>query len=465
MDAYDDLDLDAATRICTTGFGHHAARLQLPSLAWGLVRDGAVIAGTDIDAVYRIASMTKSFTATIVTMLRDAGHLALDDPIERHAPELAALRSPLPGAPPVTVRHLLTMSSGLATDDAWADRHLDLGDDELDAIVAAGATFAWMPGVAFEYSNLGYGVLGRVVRNITGSSLQQQVVERLLEPLAMTRTAWTAPDGAVTGYRSHTEPMLGDGAAPVTEPMLGDGAIAPMGGLFSCVSDLARWVHFLASAFGPPHTTHDAVLASASRREMQQVARSYPVERAATTGTWTQRAGGYGYGLNVVPHPALGTVVTHSGGLPGFGSNMRWIAATGVGLIALSNSTYAPMAPTTATVLDALADDGAVSIPPLTASPVLVDASRRLVAMINGSAVEGMFADNVDLDEPLAERLRTAAELVEQHGPFTLARVFAESATSAVAIAHGTTIELHIDFQLTPTTPPLIQTYDTTVVA
>ena len=69
----------------------------------------------------------------------------------------------------MTVRHLLTMSSGLATDDAWADRHLDLHDDELDAIVADGVTFAWMPGVTFEYSNLGYGVLGRVVRNITGS--------------------------------------------------------------------------------------------------------------------------------------------------------------------------------------------------------------------------------------------------------------------------------------------------------
>ena len=95
----------------------------------------------------------------------------------------------------MTVRHLLTMSSGLATDDAWADRHLDLHDAELDAIVADGVTFAWMPGATFEYSNLGYGILGRVVRNITGSTLQQHVTEHLLQPLGMTRTSWKPTRG------------------------------------------------------------------------------------------------------------------------------------------------------------------------------------------------------------------------------------------------------------------------------
>jgi serine-type D-Ala-D-Ala carboxypeptidase/endopeptidase len=459
VDSHVGLDLDAATRLCAAGFEHHRARLRLPSLAWGLVRDGAVLSGVDVDAVYRIASMTKSFTAATVLMVRDAGGLGLDDPVERHAPEFAALRSPHPGAPLVTIRHLLTMSSGLATDDPWADRHLDLHDDELDAIVANGVTFAWMPGVAFEYSNLGYGVLGRVVRNITGSTLQQHVTEHLLQPLGMTRTSWTAPDDAVIGYRSRHQ-----GDPLVAEPMLGDGAMAPMGGLFSCVTDLARWVDFLASAFGPPHAAHDAVLSAASRREMQQVARSYPTERSATTGAWSQRGGGYGYGLNVLPHPTLGTVVTHSGGLPGFGSNLRWVAGTGVGLVALSNSTYAPMSPTTDAVLDELAAAGAVTTPSRVASPALVVASQRVVAMLNGSEPVAMFADNVDLDVPPAERRQAVTALLDDHGPFSLARVLAESATSAVAVAHGTDVELHIDFQLAPIDPSLIQTYGVTVV-
>ena len=198
---------------------------------------------------------------------------------------------------------------------------------------------------------------------------------------------------------------------------------------------------------------------------MQQVARAHPTERSATSGTWSQRGGGYGYGLNVLPHPTLGTVITHSGGLPGFGSNMRWVAGTGVGLVALSNSTYAPMAPTTESVLDALAAAGAVTTPSLVVSPALVEASKWLVAMLNGAAPDAMFADNVDLDRTPADRGRAVAELRDQHGPFTLARVFAESATSAVAIAHGTSVELHIDFQLAPFAPSLIQIYDVTVVA
>ena len=168
--------------------------------------------------------------------------------------------------------------------------------------------------------------------------------------------------------------------------------------------------------------------------------------------------------MNVLPHPALGTIITHSGGLPGFGSNMRWMASTGVGLVAMSNSTYAPMMPTTAAVLDALADDGAVTNPPRPPSPEVIAASQQLVAMLNGAEADAMFADNVDLDEPPAERRRSAGRLLADHGPFTLARVIAESTTSAIAIAHGTDVEVHIGFQLAPISPSLIQSYDVTVV-
>jgi CubicO group peptidase (beta-lactamase class C family) len=457
----DCLDLAAATPICRSLFAERAARARLPSLAWGLVLDGKVVAGDDADAVYRIASMTKSFTAASVLMLRDDGRLRLDDVVVEHAPELAALRFPAPDAPAITIRHLLSMSSGLATDDAWADRHLDITDDELDALIDSGVGFATVPGTAFEYSNLGYAVLGRVVRNVAGAPLQQLVADRLLRPLGMDRTTWTAPRDARAGFRSRSS----DDDVLRSEPSLADGAMAPMGGLFSTVSDLARWIGFLASSFaGAP--THADVLAAASRREMQQVARAFSPTFATNNRQWSQRSGGYGFGLNVIPHARLGATVTHSGGLPGFGSNMRWVPATGVGLVALANSTYAPMQEATSVVLDALAEAGAVSAAYPTISAAVEWAARGLADLIaswDDSAAGALFADNVALDEPLSDRRSAAQQLAAEHGPLTLARIVAESATAAVVVLHGRTAELHVDFQLAPT--GAVQSYGVDVVA
>ncbi len=61
------------------------------------------------------------------------------------APEFSAVVGPTADSPPITVRHLLTMGSGLPTDDVWADRHLDISDHGLDALVRNGSTFAWAP--------------------------------------------------------------------------------------------------------------------------------------------------------------------------------------------------------------------------------------------------------------------------------------------------------------------------------
>jgi CubicO group peptidase (beta-lactamase class C family) len=121
------------------------------SIAWGVIENGVLTDGEATDTVYRIASMTKSFTAAIVLWLRDEGAWSLDDPVADHARELAAVRSP-EGSPPITIGQLLSMSSGLATDDAWADRHLDITPAEIDHLRGE---FACRPGET-EYSNLAY---------------------------------------------------------------------------------------------------------------------------------------------------------------------------------------------------------------------------------------------------------------------------------------------------------------------
>ena len=187
---------------------------------------------------------------------------------------------PTTDSPPITVRHLLSMAAGMVTDDVWADRHLDIADDGLDALVSNGATFSWPPHTHGEYSNLGYAMLGRVIRRVAGTSAQDFITDNLLRPLAMNRTTWLQPhhDDWARPYD-----VVDDRRVVELEP-LGDGAIAPMGGLWSCVSDLARWVTWLDGAFPPRDDVETGPLCRASRREMQQVYRAFPTEHTAAGG-------------------------------------------------------------------------------------------------------------------------------------------------------------------------------------
>jgi CubicO group peptidase (beta-lactamase class C family) len=422
--------------------------------ATGTLHDGS---RPDDRTVYRIASMTKSFTAAVVLALRDEGVWQLDDPVARHAPELAAVQPPA-GSPPLTLRQLLSMTSGLATDDAWADRHLDLTADEIDGIYATGPEFAFRPNDAFEYSNLGYGMLGRAVLRATGIRLQDHVTQRLLLPLGLDDTTWVQP-AHDRWARPHR--VLDGASVPDLPGPLGDGEIAPMGGLWTTVADLARWVTWLDSANREPHQPAAVGLSAASRREMQRV-HTYA---GVTTQAGRTSPTGYGFGLNLRDDAALGMVVAHSGGLPGYGSNMRWLLGRGIGVIALGNTTYAPMSGLTLQMLATLHDLGA--LPPVTplASPTLANAAQRLVALLNDwddAAARSVFADNVELDEAFERRAATAAGIVERHGPLQITALHVESLTSGSLEVRGAGPPLRILFDLAPLHGGRVQFYDIT---
>ena len=446
-------------------FAEHAALDRMPSLAWGVVRDGGLLhaGGRDADehTAFRIASMTKSFTAAAVLLLRDDGALALDDPIARHAPELGAVRAPTADAPAITIRHVLTMSAGFATDDPWADRHLAASDAEMDAYFRAGVTFAVDPGTAMEYSNLGYGMLGRIVERLTGRPLQRVVTERLLAPLGLSHTGWTRealPRGTAvaTGHRRRDE-------AHEPEAPLGDGGLAPMGGLWTTVADLAKWVAFLCDAFPPRDDPDDGPLCRASRREMQQVARAYvPRQVTSRDGRARTVVGGYGMGLAVTHHPTLGWMVDHSGGLPGFGSNMRWVPGLRVGVIAFANVTYPRLGDATLAVFDALAAHGALKPPPVAVHPQLGRAAERLVALLTGwddARADALFADNVFQDDERDRRRARAERLVAEHGSLVIERIDADSWSEGTAIVRGRQRTFRVDLQLSPEAPPRVQWY------
>jgi CubicO group peptidase (beta-lactamase class C family) len=442
---------------------------HVASIAWGVVIGGELhthgFAGSllhddepaDLHASFRIASMTKSFTAAVVLALRDEGVWQLDDPIEQYAPELAAVRGP-EGSVPLTIRQLLSMTAGLATDDAWADRHLDMSAEEIDAIYAAGPTFAHLPNDAYEYSNLGYGMLGRAVQRATGARVQDHITDRLLRPLGMDDTAWERPDHDhwARPHRWRDGEIVRDWPTPI-----GDGEIAPMGGLWSTIADLAKWVAWLDAANSRPHQPAASGLSPASRREMQRM-HTYI---GMTTVAGRTSPAGYGFGLNIRDDATLGTVVAHAGGLPGYGSNMRWLAGRGVGAIALGNSTYAPMSAMTMRMLALLHEHGEVPAPAPVSAPRWEADAHRLVALLNAwdHGVAGtLFASNVELDESFARRAASAAELITRHGPLQVTGLRPAAATNGIIDVTGSTsgAALRITMEQSPFPGSPIQFYE-----
>jgi CubicO group peptidase (beta-lactamase class C family) len=357
----------------------HQQRGGQPGLAYGIVLGGELVHAAgfgerhlggpvpDAGTVFRIASMTKSFTASAILALRDDGVLKLDDPAEEYVPELRGWPSVTPDSARVSIRHLLTMTAGFPTDDPWGDRQQGLPLEEFASFLAAGVRFNWAPGTRFEYSNLGYAILGRVITAVTGAAYPDYIRHRLLHPLGMTRTGYeveefeepgllgTGPAGTARGYRRTPGGWseVGFDAA---------GAFAPMGGIFSCVRDLARWVAGFAAAFPPGSAETGGAEAGrahpirrTTRREMQlpQVLTGWD-KPAAFPGDTAPALSAYGFGLFVEENPAFGRIVSHSGGYPGFGSNMRWHPASGTGVIALGNGTYAAMQLMATRLLDAV---------------------------------------------------------------------------------------------------------------
>jgi len=449
-----------------------------PGVAYGVVAAGALahaggagqrrLGGPAPDAgtVFRIASMTKSFTAAAVLALRDDGVLRLDDAAADYVPELRGMRQASPDSPPITIRQLLTMTAGFPTDDPWGDRQQALPLAEFDDLVRGGLRQTWAPGTRFEYANLGYALLGRVIAAAAGTEYREFVTGRLLAPLGMTRTGFEADtvDGAqlARGYQRD-----GSGWAELVPD--GYGAFAPMGGIFSCVSDLARWVSGFAAAFppgadpeGPDGAGPDGTgphwaapdggghsLRRSTRREMQlaQVLLPPPAGPPLPGGEVADGPSGYGFGLFVTETAAWGRLVFHSGGYPGFGSHMRWHPATGLGVIVLANSTYAAAHPLAAQLMEVLLRGVAAGRPggpvaagrpgaPVVAGPAPVvagpapapggpwletrqaqRAADQLLRSWDDQAADQLFSPNVALDEPYSRRREQAERLRQRIGP------------------------------------------------
>jgi D-alanyl-D-alanine carboxypeptidase len=277
------------------------------------------------DHLFRVASHSKTFTATAVMQLVEAGKLRLDDTAGQWIPALAKANSPLAGA---TVRELLSQSAGVIRDgtDAnyWAHSRPFPDEEELLQIaIDEGAVR--LPQSTFKYTNIGYSLIGMIIAAVSGQSYNDYVSGAIAGKLGLTKTGPELDPERIGEYAGgHTG--LGTSYSRRTIPHVDTRAMASATGFYSTAEDMVQFAS--AHFFGD-----DRLLNDHSRYEMQRA-------------VWTDlRPGGplsgYGYGI-VVEHYDGHRMVGHSGGYPGHITRTMWDPSEGLAISVLTNAVDGP---------------------------------------------------------------------------------------------------------------------------
>lgn len=447
---------------------------HVPGLVYGIVVDGRLVhVGTfgvqDLDSkrpvsrdtLFRVASMTKAFTALTVLGLRDEGKLRLDAPAADYVPELRGWKYPTDDSPQIRARDLLNHVAGFVTDDPWGDRQTPLPEADFTRMLGEGVPFTSAPGTRFEYSNLGYALLGRIITNVSKQPYADTITSALLRPLGMESSGFdveAAPrERRALGYRWEDDAWR-------VEPTLGPGAFGAMGGLQTSATDYAKWVAYLLSAWPPRSGADPGPLRRATVRELAQGS-NFPRLRdrpAHADRTTCRQPVTYGMGMNVAIDCDLGFTMSHSGGYPGYGSHVLLLPDRGIGIFAFANRTYA--GPYVAVWDAAVALDKAGLLGTdraLPVSPELAAAYRTVGALYaagNVAAASGQLAMNFLLDRDADGRSRDLAQLKAKVGECeTASPVAPTGALSGDFTWRCSQGRLQGSLLLAPTKPPRIQ--------
>ncbi len=452
----------------------YANNKHFPATSYGILLDGKLIhtnstGYTDItnkatataQSQFRIASISKSFTTMAILQLRDAGKLNLDDHADKYIPEMKKAKLLTTDSPPITIRHLMTHAAGFPEDNPWGDRQLSDTNAELLKL-AQSPSFSNVPGVAYEYSNLGVTLLGYIITKVSGKPYQQYINEQILRPLDMKNTYWEftkVPAAQLAhGYRWHNDQWK-------EEPLLHNGAYGAMGGLITSIEDFGKYMAFHQAAWPPKNDIESAPLKRSSVREMHQPWNliglnsnfKYPSGRSSVTTS------AYGYGLNRLQDAEGRVYVGHSGGLPGFGSNWRMLPEYGLGVVSFANLTYAPMSIVNLQVLDTLIIGANLKPRQLPASAILKQRQTELLALLPNwinAEKSGIFAENFFADYVLADLQKEAKNIFGNIGKIlNTSELIPENQLRGSFILEGEKANIKISFTLTPENPALIQEY------
>ncbi|MEO6721994.1 MAG: serine hydrolase domain-containing protein [Ferruginibacter sp.] len=468
-------DIETSMPVIDSLFRQYAAKNNWPGMAYGLVANGRLIhtgntGYTDADkkilatpqSAFRIASMTKSLTAMAILKLRDEGKLQLDNPVYLYIPEMKQQHYLTTDAAPATIRNLLTHTAGFPEDNPWGDRQLAITDAEMIRMIKNGISFSNVPGIAYEYSNIGFAMLGYIIKKVSHQSYQKYISDHILVPLGMTHTYWdyaTVPaDKLAHGYRWLNGKWL-------EQPLLKDGAYGAMGGLITSMEDFGKYVALCLSAWPPQSGKETGPVKRSSLREMQQAwtintldaGYKYPDGRLCPV------VFSYGYGLRISKDCDNKVTVGHSGGLPGFGSDWKIMPDYGIGVISFSNLTYARAGFINTMVLDTLITLANLQPRKLPVSPILNKRKDELIKLLpgwNDAAATGIFAENFFLDYFPDSLSKEATALFNKAGKILHVSEFVPTNNlRGYFIMEGEKTDIKVSFTLTPENPPLIQEY------
>jgi len=296
-----------------------------------VVRDGSVVATAtegyqdlaakrpvDADTIFHWASITKTFTGVGIMQLRDRGLLSLDDPIVKFVPEFRAVHNPYGDISQVTIRHMMTHSSGLRAptwpwggDKPWHPFEPTLWEQLVAMFPYTELNFA--PGTKYSYSNPGVIFLGRIIQLLSGDDYEMYITKNILMPLGMHSSFFDRAPYHLLPHRSHsyfrTDTGLEEGRFDFDT-----GITVSNGGLNAPLGDMAKYLAFLTADRQTP--TDEGVLKRRSLEEM------WTPQIPATDGEGATGANAQAGLSFFLEHYAGVDLVGHSGDQNGFISHL-----------------------------------------------------------------------------------------------------------------------------------------------
>ncbi len=452
-------------------FTEHASSKNIPGIAYGIVVDNSLVltSSTGLSQIenktpitkntsFRIASMTKSFTAMAILKLRDEGKLSLGDAVIKYVPELASLEYLTEDSPTIDIENLLTMTGGFPEDNPWGDRQLALPNKSFLKIVSEGLSLSKPSSYQYEYSNTGYALLGYIITKVSGLPYQEYITTNILKPLGMTNTYWEYSDipekQLASGYRWENEKWK-------KEALLHDGSYGAMGGLITSIQDFSKYVSFHLSAWPARNEKDNGPVKRSTLREMHTPQYNF---LNSWNKDWNNEPCasmiGYGYGLGISMDCKRILKVSHGGALPGFGSNYTFYPQYGIGIMAFGNLTYTSPIPYKK-IEKILFEKLKLQPRKLPTSDILKSKKNEITTLFTDGKVsldKNIFTENFFLDISKDRRTRQIQEILDKAGSIEeIQKVYPRNQLRGDFRIDCKNGSINVFFTLTPEHTPMIQ--------